>query len=344
MAGILRNRVGAMNYGAIDIPASLLREWDSITALIAEYCEVPACLIMNCQGDTIEVKATTESPDNPYKHGDSEKMAGKLYCETVIEQQTPLYVPDALADADWCDNPDIKLGMIMYYGVPINWPDDTPFGTLCILDREKKIVQSLEKRLIHHFARLIEANLELLVRNDELEHAAGHDHLTGLFNRRMMHEILSKEIATSRRLDIGLAVIYLDVDDFKEINDQLGHAEGDQVLVTLAETLSRHLRQGDYAYRYGGEEFVVSMVDVDREEAFAIAERLREEIAAVFQSRLQTHQPITASLGVTMLQPEDTFYTLLARGDRLMYQAKTGGKNRVVIDMDSAQGGLMATG
>jgi len=333
-----------MNYGSIDIPDSLLCEWNNITALIAEFCEVPACLIMNCHGDTIEVKATTESPDNPYKHGDAEKMAGKLYCETVIEQQTPLHVPDALADPDWCDNPDIKLGMIMYYGVPINWPDDTPFGTLCILDRDKKVVQSLEKRLIHHFARLIEANLELLVKNHELEHAAGRDYLTGLFNRRMMQEILAKELATSHRLEIGLGVIYLDVDDFKLINDQLGHAQGDQVLIALAEIINQHMRRGDYVYRYGGEEFVISMLDVDRQEAFDISERLRNNIASQLQARLQINYPVTASLGVAILQPEDTLYTLLCRADQLMDQAKSEGKNRVVIDMDSAQGGLMATG
>lgn len=333
-----------MNYGAIDIPDLLISEWDNITALIAEFCEVPACLIMNCQGDTIEVKATTESADNPYKHGDAEKMAGRLYCETVIKEQKPLHVPDALADPDWCDNPDIELGMIMYYGVPINWPDDTPFGTLCILDREKKIAQPREQRLIHHFARLIENNLELLVKNHELQHAAGHDYLTGLFNRRMMHEILAKEMATSRRLDIGLGLIYLDVDDFKEINDQLGHAKGDQVLVTLADMISQHLRRGDYAYRYGGEEFVVSMLDVDRHEAADIAERLRDNIASNLQARLQTKQPITVSLGVAMLQPHDTLYTLLGRGDQLMYEAKSQGKNHVIIDMDSPGTRFSATG
>ena len=324
-----------MNTKTIDIPDSLIREWDSITTLIAEICEVPASLVMQCHDNTIAVKATSDTANNPYHHGDSEKLAGELYCETVMAQQSPLHVPDALNDPEWCDNPDIKLGMIMYYGVPINWPDGTPFGTLCILDRQKKVASSLEQKLIQHFARLIENHLALIVKNNELAQVAGQDELTGLLNRRMLHEILPKDIASTHRLGARFCLLFIDFDNFKEINDRFGHSQGDYVLKTLADIIQKHLRKGDYAYRFGGEEFIVTLLEVELAEAAEIAERLRQRLA-VLADELELQDVITtASIGVTMLKAEDTVDSLLKRGDQLMYRAKHQGKNQVITELDN---------
>jgi len=153
-----------MSYPVIE--SGMLEEWQEITNLVASLCHVPAALVMRKNQQSMEVMSASQHPDSPYKAFETAPLNGELYCETVIKTQTPLHVPNALNDPDWDHHSE---GMTSYYGVPVNWPDGGPFGTICILDRVEKSTTDEEKEIVKRFARIIEVTLELIASNHELE-------------------------------------------------------------------------------------------------------------------------------------------------------------------------------
>jgi len=150
------------------------------------------------------------------------------------------------------------------------------------------------------------------------------DSLTGLANRRALEEVLAAEIARAHRFTHQLAVVLLDLDRFKEINDSFGHAAGDVMLRAVSRLLTSLARQGDTVARWGGEEFVVVLPETDLAGAERFAERLRRTIEAQSVGDMQT----SASCGVATMLPEDNVEELLRAADQALYQAKTNGRNR----------------
>ncbi len=155
-------------------PDPLLGKWQQLADLMARIMDVPAGLIMRVRGDRIEVLVSSQTADNPYHPGYSERLLDSgLYCETVIRSRRDLEVPDALADPDWKDNPDVKLNMISYLGYPIRMPAGEVFGTLCILDSDARRYSPLQKELMVQFKELLESQLALFLANRELEERVG---------------------------------------------------------------------------------------------------------------------------------------------------------------------------
>jgi len=164
---------------------------------------------------------------------------------------------------------------------------------------------------------------------ESLERLAHHDPLTGLPNRALLADRLDQALGRAARSGTTLAVGFLDLDHFKAVNDQLGHAAGDAVLVATAERLRGALRSADTVARLGGDEFVVLMVDLTSpDEADLLAERLLQAVAA---APAAGRPPVTASLGIALF-PEDgrDAETLLERADDALYAAKEAGRARVV--------------
>jgi signal transduction histidine kinase len=154
------------------IPASIAEKWQVIVDTLAELTRVPAGLIMRIRGDNLEVMVSSRTAGNPYHSGESECYIGSgLYCETVIRTRAELIVPNALLDDDWKDNPDVPRNMISYLGLPILWPDKTPFGTICILDKAGNGYQDVYRRLIQQFRDILEHHLQLLYTDSERQHA-----------------------------------------------------------------------------------------------------------------------------------------------------------------------------
>lgn len=162
---------------------------------------------------------------------------------------------------------------------------------------------------------------------EELERLSMRDPLTGAFNRRYLTETLEKEVSRQSRYGTPISVVYLDIDDFKAINDLGGHAYGDEVLRMVAATAGKVLRPTDSVTRLGGDEFVLLLPETDREDALATAERLRATLAAVGMGR---DLGIPASFGVASC-PEDAddADSLLRAADAALYLAKELGKDAV---------------
>ncbi|MFT3807929.1 GGDEF domain-containing protein [Arenimonas sp.] len=167
----------------------------------------------------------------------------------------------------------------------------------------------------------------------ELERAAQLDYLTGIYNRRAIEDLARRAIAASRRHGIPMAMMIVDVDHFKRINDQFGHETGDQALMETVRRLRESLRSEDLVGRLGGEEFVAILPNTDAASALAAAERVRIAFAETPMQFEDDAMTVTISAGVALLAPGDQqFSHLLRRADRAMYAAKNAGRNQVMLD------------
>ncbi len=167
---------------------------------------------------------------------------------------------------------------------------------------------------------------------ERLRHMADHDQLTGLFNRRRFDEQLKRELARAGRYAAHSAVLSIDIDNFKGINDSAGHAAGDAVLVQVARVLGNRFRSTDVVARLGGDEFAVLLSAVGPDEARAAAEDLLAEIRNGPASYGGRPFRISASIGVTAFESDDaTAGEVLVNADLAMYAAKTAGRDRVVV-------------
>lgn len=180
--------------------------------------------------------------------------------------------------------------------------------------------------------RLEDSLCQLKDAHQQLEGLSRRDSLTLVNNRRALMESLTTEFHRSRRYQHQFALLFLDVDHFKEINDRHGHAFGDHVLLHVAQSARGMIRPHDIIGRYGGEEFVIGLVECDKLGALQIAERIRLKIAQD-QFVWEHHATaVTVSIGVVMLSPEiDQVEMLVTRADEAMYYAKHRGRNRVEL-------------
>jgi diguanylate cyclase len=185
---------------------------------------------------------------------------------------------------------------------------------------------ALQAKVMVTEAEIAKLHIEL----DNASDSARHDALTHTLNRKGLDEALAREIATMRRKETSLSVALLDIDNFKKINDRLGHGTGDAALLHLVKVVRESMRPSDSLARYGGEEFVILMPDTILDDANKTMMRLQRELTKNFFLAGNEKVLITFSAGVTQFTPDDTGADAIARADQAMYLAKRSGKNRVI--------------
>lgn len=149
----------ALNTAEIDIHHDICESWQEMVNLVSEISRIPATLVMRTYPREIEVFIASNTPNNPYKAKDRERLGIGLYCEAVITGKKELIVNDATQDPNWDKNPDLKLGLIAYLGLPICWPNGDIFGTICMLDSQPTQFDNPTKQLLTRFKLNIEADL-----------------------------------------------------------------------------------------------------------------------------------------------------------------------------------------
>lgn len=164
-----------------------------------------------------------------------------------------------------------------------------------------------------------------------LARMATTDSLTGLFNRRHMIALMDTELSKYQRRSSHLTLMLMDLDHFKQINDQYGHDIGDQVLVTVSDLLKSSMREQDYIGRWGGEEFLAVLPETDLDQATASAERIRQAIQTLVIDSDDKNVSVTISIGITQHRAEELLSNAIARADHALYASKSDGRNRVEV-------------
>jgi diguanylate cyclase (GGDEF)-like protein len=203
---------------------------------------------------------------------------------------------------------------------------------LTILSKECSLV--MENTLLYKRLRKKQRSLEKA--NSEIKLLSRTDSLTGCFNRGYLNELLPREITRALRYKRPLALAMCDIDHFKKVNDTYGHLSGDAVLKEFVRSITELIRADtDWLARYGGEEFVLILPETHIQDAFGLAERLRKHIANKVIETKREKLSITASFGVTGFNasnPPDNVNpeTLINIADKYLYEAKKGGRNKVI--------------
>ncbi|MGE0256085.1 MAG: GGDEF domain-containing protein [Alphaproteobacteria bacterium] len=306
-------------YAVLDTPPEA--SFDRITRLASMAFGAPIALVSLIDRDRQWFKSRQglAAEETPREHA---------FCAHAILDSEPLVVEDATEDVRFADNPlvtgapDIRF----YAGAPLTAPDGHNLGTLCVIDRQPRRFDDGQRRMLADLAAMVVDELEL-------RRLASVDALTGTILRGHFMHLGTAEVRRAHRYGRPLSVLVFDVDHFKRVNDNHGHAAGDAVLRAISSSARDILREQDVLGRTGGEEFAVLLPDTDKDAARQAAERLRRAIAAAPVDVVAARIAVTVSVGVTSLSgAEDALDAMLARADAALYRAKASGRDRVELD------------
>tara|TARA_R110000851_G_scaffold1274_1_gene4484 strand:+ start:106190 stop:108088 length:1899 start_codon:yes stop_codon:yes gene_type:complete len=341
-----------LKNNTIAIPAEMLTSWQTTVDLIAKVAKVPASLIMKLHTHELEVFVANNNTNNPYEAGMKESLGYGLYCESVIVQQTKLHVENALEDPKWCTNPALAVGMISYYGLPLNWPDGEPFGTICMLDIKANSYSGDFIMLMECFRRCIESNLEMLAQKEKLAQANLHletsiaqrtfeleklnsdlmqeidsriaaeklldiqqrfDSVTGLPKFNQLEKVFNKLIAKNELTSIS--IIHFSINNLKRIQDGFGYDISDKVRHTVVQKLQLFTNNSTYLAIFSETTFCIIIPTKKQQYATKMA---------VFCSRLCQHfsqeididelsLSITTAMGVSFYPNDGSGFMDLSR-------------------------------
>ena len=349
-----RRRQAALDAYAI-LDTAPEQAFDDIARLATMICDAPAATISLVDRDRQWFKARIG--DLP-----AQTPRREAICDhTIANDGKLLLVEDTESDPRFAGHPLRIDGrpLRFYAGAPMHSPDGHAIGTVCVLDVVPRTLDARQRDSLEVLARQTQNLLELrryaleqrhlLVereafaqqleaarhdlqrRHDRLEHTATHDSLTGLLNRAGLSQLRASEIDMARLDAAPYALMLLDIDHFKQVNDRHGHLLGDRALRAVADAVASSVRSGDVAVRYGGEEFLVVLPSARLGDAAEVAERIRRNVAEA--SRASLPFELTLSAGIAAGDPvRDRPEQVFDRADQALYRAKSGGRDRVVAD------------
>ncbi|MCX8253521.1 Diguanylate phosphodiesterase [Beijerinckiaceae bacterium RH AL1] len=305
-------------YDVLGTPAE--EAFDRVTRLVCRLFNVPMSTVTFIDGHRQWFKSR-QGLDA------CETARDMAFCRVPTATGEPLVVRDTLADPHFRDNRLVtgEPFLRFYAGVPIRSARNVVVGTLCAMDVVPRPFEARDLDLLCDLARLVETELELRVQ-------ASTDGLTQLLTRRAFVEEAERAIALATRHRYDLSCIVFDIDHFKVVNDEKGHATGDAVLREIARTARETLRRSDLIGRLGGEEFAILLPHTGPADALNVAEKLRAAIAARTVRLGDDAVRVTASFGVAQLAPaRPDVDGLLDHADQAMYQAKNRGRDCCIM-------------
>jgi diguanylate cyclase (GGDEF)-like protein len=251
-------------------------------------------------------------------------------CGTAAYLGRSVFVEDIASDPRWADYREAALeaGLRACWSTPIRGTGGNVLGTLALYAGEPRGPQPHEERLVELATQLAALALERWQESEELRHRAFHDPLTGLPNRLLFLDRLEHAVARAQRDGGGIAVLFLDLDDFKRVNDTWGHAVGDVVLQEAAARLSRQVRAGDSVARFAGDEFTVLLDGVTGEhDVRVVTERLLAALASpIHCGEHEVRVGLSIGAAVATGRPMPDSGALLLSADQALYAAKRRGK------------------
>jgi diguanylate cyclase (GGDEF)-like protein len=293
--------------------------FDKITSLVRTVLDMPMAAVTLISRDRQWLKSRQGI-------GGAETPRDVSFCTHTIKAREPMVVVDATKHPLFADNPGVTGAPFIrsYIGIPLSSADGYNLGALCGVETKVRQFDAAQIGIMQSFAALIMDEMELRL-------IAQSDFLTGAHTRRAFIAELERAWARFARQDEPAALLTLDIDRFKSINDSQGHAAGDAVLKAVAACCAQQTRANDAFGRIGGEEFAILLGNVTAAEAVATAERFRRSIADLDIAALPGIE-VSASFGVAALTSnDDSVNAWMARADAAMYRAKRNGRNRCYL-------------
>lgn len=283
-------------------------------------------------------------------HGVSDTGRDRLqeFCAHANLSEGGFLVKDAREDAYFSNDPAVTGSpeVVFFAGAPLRNPEGKRFGTLCLIHNKPHPFSGADLKILESFAHLVGHDIclrsagryavrDLLeVEKDKctLYDLAMTDSLTKTLNRRAFFDFTGREVRRAGRYNLELAILMIDIDHFKQVNDVHGHAVGDQVLTELMEMISKNVREEDLIGRLGGEEFAIVLPETNPKQAEILANRLRIEAKALRFEGEKAAFNITISVGISESMDTDRdIVSALERSDKALYAAKRNGRDRVEI-------------
>lgn len=304
--------------------ATLVKEWQSSLDLLVELLGIPVCTILQKKINNLEVIATSRA----------NKVCQLALGETLAYASLPEKECQPIAPYqpyDSCQYLPLPDSFKSCRFTAIHHSNGSIFGYLCLFDTQPLTLNKINQKVINQIKTFIEKILTISENNKKFKYLSERDYLTALFNRRAFFKYAQAEQERCLRLKQEMALLYLDLDHFKEFNDIFGHESGDKLLIDVAECLTMKMRRYDVFARFGGEEFVVLLSNIDLTGATKKAESLRKSIAKMQLSFCPQGAKITASIGVTALNGGESIEQAICRADGGLYAAKQNGRNLVEV-------------
>ena len=252
-------------------------------------------------------------------------------CGTAAFRRAPVFVVDTLADPLWADYHALAAthGLRSCWSTPIASRQGQVLGTFALYSHTAREPTASDKRMLDIATNMAGIAIERKLAEDRIQFMATHDALTGLPNRTLLKDRLNQAILVAKRFGRGVAVVFVDLDNFKVVNDSLGHNAGDELLRTVAGRILSQVRAADTVVRIGGDEFVIVLCDQDQEapSLSATLTRIQDAIAEPVESEGRSFR-VTSSLGVASYPADgDDAEALLSNADSAMYRAKEVGRD-----------------
>ncbi|MDC9511044.1 sensor domain-containing diguanylate cyclase [Pseudoalteromonas sp. Angola-4] len=308
-------------FSGIDGQISL-HKWQKTIDLITGLFSAPSGYIVQATSKGYRVVIRANEGGSHFETNPILPPETPLFCKYVAENNNTLYVSDTRSDTQWNTMPEvIEDGVESYLGLPIHWPEGEVFGTLCLKDSKKTSYTDEYFELIEQLRDLIEDDLALIYSFEQMREIAMLDPLTNIYNRRALSLLAQHKLNLALRLGFDVCCLFIDINDFKKLNDTYGHEIGDQALILLANTLKTHLREADIVGRLGGDEFVAVMQISDRSKLSHIIDKIKIEYKnALLENNVCA---LTLSIGESFTNKQkQPFDTLLNLADHQMYKNK----------------------
>jgi diguanylate cyclase (GGDEF)-like protein len=304
----------------------LLAKWQRIVDLMARIYKAPAGFIVQRTEEGFQVAIASKQKENPYPASGGVIPADtNIFCKHVVEQLSMLYVKEATKLAEWVSNPEVTNDKFnSYMGLPLLWPNGEAFGTICVMDFDITDYDADQIQLMHHFRDLVQSDLEVLHQYELMQELAIHDELTQLYNRRGFLALAENRLMLAKRNNEALALIFIDIDNMKKINDEYGHKAGDEALINTAKSLKVATRQSDICARIGGDEFLV--LANDNHEAL---ENACEGMSARLQQEITKDNNFNVGISYGIVEITDFTRPIeywIEQADTAMYKHKQDGK------------------
>lgn len=305
------------SYDILDTPPEV--EFDTLARVAANALNTPAAVIGLLDSDRLWFKSQLGL-------GVPQLDRQIAFCaHAIMRPDEPLVVEDLRQDLRFQGNPLVTQPphLCFYAGAPLIDRHGYALGTIAVVDTQPRVFSEAQRALLHDLSTLVIAALESRRRASQLAHLAMTDHLTGLANRAQFERTLNSEMAHARRTGEPFTVFYMDLDDFKGVNDTFGHAAGDEVLCEVARRMTKQVRAEDLLARFGGDEFGVFMRQSIEDPAESLAKRIVEAVSAPITLSTGDKVSVGISVGIaTYTDAIDSMATLLTQADQALYEVK----------------------